>query len=432
MLRLSACLLWLGCVALSAQAVTFTVDATDDLPDSLLGDGLCASSLGSCTLRAAIMEANLNTFGSSLITVPQGTYLLSIAPQGTNDAGSGDLNLAALPGTNILIQGAGPGRTIVDANQLDTVFRVEDHAEAMLSGLTIRNGLNTSVLAGNGVHSTGTVTVVDANIENNTAVYGGGIYSDPPDNSSSVTLINTTVQHNQAVDGFGGSGGGIAVYAGELRLYNSTVNNNAARNGGGIFNAATSFVVNSTIANNTADEDGGGIYNLSNLIFVYNTTITGNDSDHDQDDVGGFGGGINNRDPARFGIVNSLLSNNTVRFVPVESNCSGTFELYGTNLASNVDITCETTNANFALLTSSLIGPLQDNGGPTFTQALLSGSEAIDGSIDALGCVDERGAALALDQRGANRPAGARCDIGAYEYGAVAPVTDLLFSNGFD
>jgi hypothetical protein len=59
---------------------------------------------------------------------------------------------------------------------------------------------------------------------------------------------------------------------------------------------------------------------------------------------------------------------------------------------------------------------LQDNGGPTWTQALLAGSEAIDTTLDVLGCVDETGALLTTDQRGAPRPMDARCDVGAVEY----------------
>ena len=54
------------------------------------------------------------------------------------------------------------------------------------------------------------------------------------------------------------------------------------------------------------------------------------------------------------------------------------------------------------------LGPLQDNGGPTMTHALLSGSVAID-VIPADMCeVDE-------DQRGEPRPGGTMCDVGAFE-----------------
>ena len=66
-----------------------------------------------------------------------------------------------------------------------------------------------------------------------------------------------------------------------------------------------------------------------------------------------------------------------------------------------------------------LLGPLQGNGGPTFTRALWAGSPAIDQIPPGL-CRNQYGAAPVPDQRGVSRPAGPLCDIGAYE-GAVPP-----------
>jgi hypothetical protein len=78
---------------------------------------------------------------------------------------------------------------------------------------------------------------------------------------------------------------------------------------------------------------------------------------------------------------------------------------------------CTIPNAlNAGLIALNTIGPLQNNGGPTWTHALLPGSEAIDTTFDNLGCVDETGALLTSDQRGATRPVGARCDVGAFEF----------------
>jgi hypothetical protein len=60
------------------------------------------------------------------------------------------------------------------------------------------------------------------------------------------------------------------------------------------------------------------------------------------------------------------------------------------------------------------LGPLQDNGGPTMTYALLPGSVAIDRIPEAM-CVDADGDPLTTDQRGEPRPGGAMCDVGAFE-----------------
>ncbi len=67
---------------------------------------------------------------------------------------------------------------------------------------------------------------------------------------------------------------------------------------------------------------------------------------------------------------------------------------------------------------AGLTGPLQNNGGPTFTNALLPGSPAIDAG-NPVTCTDNLGATLHNDQRGYPRPANGtgttRCDIGAFE-----------------
>jgi len=63
------------------------------------------------------------------------------------------------------------------------------------------------------------------------------------------------------------------------------------------------------------------------------------------------------------------------------------------------------------------------NGGSLPTHALLAGSPAINaGTPEPTGCQDAVGGKLLADQRGAHRPAGSACDIGAYEYAANGDV----------
>ena len=71
-----------------------------------------------------------------------------------------------------------------------------------------------------------------------------------------------------------------------------------------------------------------------------------------------------------------------------------------------------------------MLGPLQDNGGPTQTHALLEGSPAIDSGSNIDG--------LASDQRGGGflRSSGTATDIGAFELQATNG--DVIFADGFD
>jgi len=95
------------------------------------------------------------------------------------------------------------------------------------------------------------------------------------------------------------------------------------------------------------------------------------------------------------------------------ANCYGTFASNGAayNLAN--DGSC---GAGVTQVASLGLGTLGANGGPTQTIPLLTGSPAIDRAL-AADC-------LATDQRGFVRPAGAGCDIGAFEYVPVPPAVE--------
>jgi hypothetical protein len=95
---------------------------------------------------------------------------------------------------------------------------------------------------------------------------------------------------------------------------------------------------------------------------------------------------------------------------------SGTVTSGGGNIESTGD-TCGLTDPTDLVNVSAedlKLGPLQDNGGPTETHALLPGSVAIDHVSPAM-CIDQSGAPLPEDQRGEPRPGGAMCDVGAFE-----------------
>ena len=72
------------------------------------------------------------------------------------------------------------------------------------------------------------------------------------------------------------------------------------------------------------------------------------------------------------------------------------------------------------------IGQLQNNGGPTFTHALLAGSNAI-GAVATASCNGVNSVPVTVDQRGVSRVTDGFCDVGAFEYDFTR-----IFANGFD
>ena len=72
----------------------------------------------------------------------------------------------------------------------------------------------------------------------------------------------------------------------------------------------------------------------------------------------------------------------------------------------------------------SYLGPLQNNGGPTPTIAMVTGSSAID-ATPVNECTDAFGSPVSTDQRGITRPQGKGCDIGAFEVVAPVPTANI-------
>lgn len=420
-----------GVVLLAASAAhaqtpptikTYNVNTTADLIDDNVADGLCHTNANNCSLRAAVMQANHLTTADTLaeIHVPAGVFVLT-RTQGSAEEES-DLDLTYPLNTNqqTAILGAGAGRTIIDGNHANDVIYIETGRRVILRNISIRNG---DANRAGGIYNDGSLTITDSVIEGNHASIGGeggGIYNDT---SGVLLLVNSTIRSNSADTGGGIYQTGIATIRG------STINANAAGNGGGIYNTNYLVVVNSTLSSNTATDYGGGIYSDANA-FLYNISVIGNIADYDHDINGGLAGGIYAEPGARYVVVNSLIAGNTVNGGYTDEDCNGTFELYGFNLFGDATGCTFTGDGGSAwrIVLPNTIGPLQDNGGPTLTHALLAGSNAIDNTYDQ-GCIDETGALLATDQRGAPRIAGQRCDVGAVEYGAVV---DHIFKNGFD
>lgn len=421
----------LGLMALTSPIahadVIFNVNTTADQVDLDVADGLCLTGTGTCSLRAAIMQANhLSGPVATHINLPAGVYLLTRPASGADGEDSGDLNLTAPsnPSQTVFIDGIAASSTIIDANQIDRVVTINSGRTVSLSRLTLRNGFVAGDVGG-GVLNMGSLTLQDCIVEGNTSdAAGGGIYS-----SGVLQNRRSTLRAN-----IGYLGGAVFV-RGTVRLQETSLyGNHALRDGGAIAVVGPPlpgnlYLINSTISGNSADTDGGGIRNQGTA-YIYSSSIINNDADHDRDQQGGIGGGVQNNSGARFVSVNSLIADNTILDAPIFDDCNGALEVYGWNLLGTFDGCSFLGDGNAARgsVSRSTIGPLQDNGGPTLTHALLAGSEAID-TTTAQGCIDDAGAALGTDQRGALRVAGLRCDVGSFEYGAIA---DLIFRHGFE
>lgn len=276
-------------------------------------------------------------------------------------------------GFSLTIAGSGAIKTIINGGGKGTVVTVSNaSAQVTLSGVTVRNG---NAVFGGGINNEGTLTINSSTVTGNHAVNGGGI-----GNSGRLTINKSTVSGN-TIRANHASGGGID-NIGSLAINNSTISANTANPVG-----VLSFAV------------GGGISNTSGTVTINNGTVSQNFSG--THNSGGIYG------PAT--LQNSIIANN------MNGNCYGPLTSNGYNLSS--DGTCNLTGPGDMNNVDPMLGPLQNNGGQTQTQALSSGSPAID-TGNPSGCTDNLSHLLKTDQRGqprADKEDTGGCDIGAYE-----------------
>jgi hypothetical protein len=303
----------------------------------------------------------------------------------------------------------------------------------LLASLTVENSTladNSASERGGAIFNDGVVSPVG---------YGGGANAD---------INNSNLSHNSAQ-----SGGAIMNTGASARLYISmtTVSDNLSQSyGGGIFNVpgynggppggvSGVFITDSTISGNSAAIGGGGIWNkgVGDYFFarveIINSTVSDNMVES------GSGGGIGNYDPTFYGgwaivsINSATISGNSAGTGGGISNNHGSIAFgstvlkhgsAGSNLADNGEAAL-ITSAGYNLSSDSTgpaddtdrlnvnprLGPLQDNGGPTFTHALLAGSPAIDAGDPSFSPPPE------FDQRGPGfaRIVNGHVDIGSFE-----------------
>ena len=373
-----------------------------------------------------------------LITVPARGDVITVT--NTNDSGPGSLRQAlaiandgdtiefAITGTITLTSGqlavnksvtvSGPGvdSLAVDGNGSTGVFFIDSGTTVTISGLTITNG-NASSLGGGIYNESATVMLNNCVVSGNSAQYGGGIYNEAVFGSVALTIENSTISANLVSQ----EGGGIYaigfVGAVTMTINNSTISDNSAGSfGGGIRNVAASsdltatlVISNSCLSGNAAEfTNGGGISNEaafgSATVEISTSTFSDNSAE--------FGGAsLHNRRSGDVALIN--LTNTILKAGKAGGNIlnkSGTVTSHGYNLSDD-DGAGYLIGPGDQINTDPLLGPLQDNGGPTFTHELLKGSPAIDAGNPSFTPPP------LYDQRGPDfyRVRNDRIDIGSFE-----------------
>jgi hypothetical protein len=416
------------------------------------GGGLYVNG-SSLTIAASAIATNQGTGGAA------GLYGYQGAGQGGGLYNQGTLTVSnSTLSSNSAGSGFSVGGGIYNAGTL-TVSSSTLSGNSAWSGCGIYNSgtltVSNSTLSGNsasgyynwgggGIYNSGTLTVSNSTLSGNSGGYGdgGGIF-----NGGTLTVTDSTLSGNSAL----ASGGGIRNAGGRLTVSNSTLSGNSAQYGGGIVNVSgtatvtgstlsgnsalygggihnyygTLTVTASTLSDNSAALDGGGIYTFGiNPVTLTNVTLTANRANTGGGTWHGGGLFVDSGSPLPVLLHNTLIAGNfrgatgtTADDVASGLDPSGDYNLIG----DGTGMSGLSNGVNGNLVGSAAapidprLGPLQDNGGPTKTHALLPGSPALNaGNPSQLGVADQRGVVRA---GGVN--------IGAYQASASAFVVTV-------
>ena len=378
---------------------------------------------------------------------PAATLRNQIAAAASGDTVVIDVNPTLIFGEiaidkNLTIRGHGAGQTTISADETSRIFnvgfvtpgvtvaieRLTITAARSSSGANAGPGLDGSSGANGGaIINSATLTITNSTLSGNASGAGGSSFGSGIDggnggrggsggaisNSATLTITNSTLSGNAS--GAGGAGGDAD--------FGDGGNGGSGGSGGAISNSGTLTTTNSTLSGNTAGAGGsggfggwgglaghggsggsGGAISNAGTLMIASSTLSGNAFGTGLGGIpggSGTGGGAFSASGAA-SIANSIFAANS-------DGCAGSFTDGGHNIAFPTVGGCPATFGSG----DPKLDPagLAENGGPTQTIALLSGSAAID-QIPS-GCP-------AADQRGFSRPAGI-CDIGAFE---VQPAND--------
>ncbi|MDX1252734.1 MAG: CSLREA domain-containing protein [Gammaproteobacteria bacterium] len=359
-------------------AATFTVNSTSDAVDANPGDGVCRTSSATCTLRAAVMEANALA-GPDEIVLSATTYTLSITGSGENAARTGDLDITGATGNNLIIRGpAGAASTTritaggSFSGGIDRVFHFLGRNNVTISDVSIQSGAVSGQNGGGINNQTAWVTLKNCQITGNSTSWsdssksggqGGGVYNA---SSGRMTIDNCIFRSNQAntstsasENAFNGGGAiynsgqmtvsnsiietnttsrfgaGVHNFGGDLSITSSIIRSNTgpaidasgfggasgAGGGGGVANFGGQVTLRDSWVNQNRSMEGGGIYNfpggpLSARMIIVSSAISANSADM-------WGGGISNWD--RLSVIYTAITNNVVGASGGQFGFSGAF-----------------------------------------------------------------------------------------------------------
>jgi predicted outer membrane repeat protein len=351
-------------------------------------------------------DSNNGTIDHPYQTIGQG--INSVDENGTvhiadgTYSGIGNTNLTITKNMNIT--GQSQQGTIINGNNTNWIFYINNGVTVNIQNLTLTNG-STTTGDGGAIYNEGTLTVNNSTFTNNNATYGGAI-----SNRGTMTINNSTFTNNNATSW----GGAISNRGVNMTVTGSTfIGNTATIGGGAIYTKGTMVITGNAFTNNTANEEGGAIHNGGTLTVTGSTftnnnatngggaisnegTLTVNNSTFINNNATNVGGAIYNE--GTLTVNNSTFTNNNATYGGAIYNYNqGTLTVTSSTFINNnatygggaiynqgtLTVTCSTFTNNTAYW----------NGGAIYNQGTLTvtGSTFTNNTADYGGAIDNGG-----------------------------------------
>jgi hypothetical protein len=339
----------------------------------------------------------------------------------TADSGAGSLRAALVAGNVITFD-----PDVFAANTAPHVISLTSALPALFSDITITGPGANRLTVSHGLAADFGIFAVDSGM---TVAVGG--------QTPRVTISGLTIANGKVTTGDGS--GGIYNHTGNLTVESCRLTANSAPEGGAIscVQGTRCDMENSTIDANFSDSASAALYIYNATGILHNSTVSGNFSPPTHSDIVAYGDAtlatlevdsctiVSNHSIQTLthhtnGVAQVFLGN-TILFSTTDANnlssIGGSFVSVDHNLSNRPESTT-LNQPHDRNDTDPTLGPLQDNGGPTLTHALLPGSLAIDKG-DTSRTTDQRGALRPFDDPGSTNGGGDNSDIGAYEFQGV-------------
>ncbi len=374
----------------SAEAASFIVNDVSDVSDASPNNGVCATVGGTCTLRAAVEEANARP-GEDTIHLPLGDFFPLFGDLDDPDS-------AFLITDPLVLEGEGRGLSVIRGNHDRRIFHVDVAGVEDTEGLCLRNldirgstphpdalgttldrggaiwvenghlQVESAAFKGNGITSTarmdiggGAIAVEEgasASLVNGCVFQSNFLESDYISQGGAVfSLGSLVIDASELIDNFanadsvdlGGAYGGAVYAGGDADLSDTLFSGNFATvsaplgggRGGALYTAGDVWAMEVTLENNYADDAGGAVYAAGTVVL---------DTCSVRDNASAQGGGIYSA--GSLTVLDSVIHGNAaveaggglnVHYTPVPAylenvTLSGNFAVTGTAIRNRDDL----------------------------------------------------------------------------------------------